>query len=72
MLRLGRFTQLAPMTPSLPSEPILICGYTEDQWELWNLREEVKRLQAENAWLSGAAHSDSIGLSLLTCSAVDG
>ena len=47
------------MTPPLPSEPALVCGYTEDQWELWYLRQEVKRLQEESDRLTGAAQSES-------------
>ncbi len=30
-------------------------GYTEAQWELWNLRREVERLHAENERMRGAA-----------------
>ena len=47
--------EVVPATPPLPSQPTLICGYTAKQWELRRLREEVKRLQAEDARLSGAA-----------------
>ena len=38
--------EVAPMAP--PADPpYLIGGYTEDEWEVWLLREEVERLRSE-------------------------
>ena len=50
----------APKTLPLPSEPVPNYDYTQMELELAKLREEVKRLQAENARLSVAAQSDNI------------
>ena len=32
--------------------PARICGYTHDEWEIWFLRYEIKRLNSENSTLT--------------------